>query len=114
MPLVFSANSGSSRWFGCVVEPSRFGSPLVVVGKSLKLSRNSIVSHSFGSVKQSLRCLQIFLASLCDLKRHDALARFSGDWSKAIWNQPIQLWSLWRRALKRSTHFLEQSGVRHE
>jgi hypothetical protein len=114
MPLVFSANSGSSQCFGCIVEPSLFGSPLVVVGKSLKLSRNSFVSHGFGSVKQSPRCLQIFLASLCDLKRHDALSRFSGDWSKAIWNQPIQLWSLWRRALKRSRHFLEQSGVRHE
>jgi hypothetical protein len=42
------------------------------------------------------------------------LARFSGAWSKAIWSQGSQLRSLARRALKRSTHFLEQSGVRHE
>ena len=98
----------------CIVELSLLVSPLVVVGKSHKLSRNRAVRHGFGSAKQSLRCLQIFLVSLCDLKRHDALARFSGDWSEAIWNQLIQLWSLWRRALKRSTHFLEQSGVRHE
>jgi len=28
------------------------------------------------------------------MKGHDALARFAGDWSKAIWSQPIQLRSL--------------------
>jgi hypothetical protein len=38
----------------------------------------------------------------------------SGSWLKAIWSQPTQLRSLSLRALKRSTHFLEQSGVRHE
>jgi hypothetical protein len=67
-----------------------------------------------GSAEQSSCCLQIFLASLRDLDRHKALARFSGSWSKAIWSQPIQLRSLSLRALKRSTHFLEQSWVRHE
>ena len=48
----------------CIVELSLLGSPLVVVGKSLKLSRNRLVRHGFGSAKQSLRCLQIFLTSL--------------------------------------------------
>src|SRR6478752_6625345 len=81
----YSALGRSSQCVGCIVERSLFGSPLVVVGKSLKLSRNRLVRHGFGSAKQRLRRLQIFLASLRDLKRHDALARFSGDRSKAIW-----------------------------
>jgi hypothetical protein len=97
-----------------IVERNLLGSPLVAVGKSLKLSRNRLVRDGFGGAKQSPRGLQKFVASLRDLKSHEALARFSGDWSKATWNQPIQLWSLWRRALKQSTHFLEQSCVRHE
>jgi hypothetical protein len=47
------------------------------------------------------------------------LASFEGwsdtvRWLKAIWSQPTQSRSLSLRALKRSTHFLEQSGVRHE
>ena len=37
-----------------------------------------------------------------------------GGSGSAAWSQPIQLRSLWRRALKRSTQFLEQSEVRHE
>ncbi|MET4204999.1 hypothetical protein [Bradyrhizobium sp. LA6.12] len=43
-----------------------------------------------------------------------ALARFSDSWSEAISGQLTQLRSLSLRVLKRSTHFLEQSGVRHE
>jgi hypothetical protein len=48
----------------CIVERSLLGSPLIVVGKSLKLGRNGSVRHGFGSAKQSLRRLRIFLASL--------------------------------------------------
>jgi hypothetical protein len=92
-----------------------FLSPLlVVVGKSPKLTRNRSVSHGLGRAEQSLRCFQVLLASLRDLDRHSPLARFSGAWSKAIWSQPSQLRSLARRALKRSTHFMEQRGLRRE
>jgi hypothetical protein len=93
---------------------SFLSSQLVVVGKSLKLSSNRSVSHGSGGAEQSLCCFYVLLASSRDLERHEALARFSGTWSKVIWSQPIQLRSLWRRVLKRSTHFLEQSWVRHE
>jgi hypothetical protein len=92
---------------------SFLSSLLVVVCKGLKLTRNRSIGHGLGT-EQSPGRLQIFLASLRDLDRHKALARFSRSWSKAIWSQPIQLRSLSRRVLKRSTHFLEQSGVRHE
>ena len=61
--IAFRASNGSSQCFGCIVERSLLGSPLVVVGKSLKLSRNRLVSHGFGSAKQSLRCLHVLLAS---------------------------------------------------
>src|SRR5262249_62349508 len=50
----------------CIVERSLLGSPLVVVGKSLKLSRNRLVRHGFGRAEQSLRCLQIFFPR-CDI-----------------------------------------------
>jgi hypothetical protein len=43
---------------------SFLSSPLVVVGKGLKLTRNRSASHRLGSVEQSPCCLQIFLASL--------------------------------------------------
>jgi hypothetical protein len=113
-PLVFSAGGRSRGCFGRINMRSFLSSPLVVVGKDLKLTRNRSVGHGLGSAEQSSCCFQIFLASLRDLDRHKALARFSGSWSKAIWSQPIQLRSLSLRALKRSTHFLEQSWVRHE
>jgi hypothetical protein len=43
---------------------SFLGSPLVVVGKGLKLTRNRSVSHGLGSAEQSLCCFQVLLASL--------------------------------------------------
>jgi hypothetical protein len=46
--------------------------------------------------------------------RSTSALRFSGSWLKAIWSHLTQLRSLFVRAMKRSTHFLEQSGVRHE
>jgi hypothetical protein len=56
-------------------------SPLVVVGKGLKLTRDRSVGHGLGSAKQSICCFQVFLAS-------------------AIWSQGSQFRSLARRALK--------------
>jgi hypothetical protein len=35
---------------------SFLSSPLVVVGKGLKLTRNVLVGHGFGSAEQSLLC----------------------------------------------------------
>ena len=93
---------------------SFLSSPLVVVGKGLKLTHSRIVGHGLGSAEQRPCCFQVFLASLWDLERHRALAPLSGSWLKATCSQLTQLQSLARRALKRSTHFLEQSGVRHE
>jgi hypothetical protein len=43
---------------------SFLGSPLVVVGKGLKLTRNRQVSHGLGSAEQRLRCFQVLLAPL--------------------------------------------------
>jgi hypothetical protein len=43
---------------------SFLGSPLVVVGKGFKLTRNRQVSHGLGSAEQSLCCFQVLLASL--------------------------------------------------
>jgi hypothetical protein len=43
---------------------SFLGSPLVVVGKVLELTRNRSVCHGLGSAEQSLRCFQVLLASL--------------------------------------------------
>jgi hypothetical protein len=89
------------------------GSSLVVLGKGLELTRNRSVGHGLGGAKQSLCCFQVLLPSLRDLlKHHKILARLSSVWSMAAWSQGSQFRSLARRALKRSTHFLEQSGVR--
>jgi hypothetical protein len=88
------------------------GSPLIVVGKRLKLTRNRSVGHGLSRTKQSLCRFQVFPASLRNMEHHRALAWFSG--ASAIWNQESQLQSLARRALKQSTHFLEQRAVRHE
>jgi hypothetical protein len=93
---------------------SFLGSPLIVVGKGFKLTRNRPVSHGLGSAEQSLGCFQVLLASLRDLDRHSALAWFSGARSKANWNRPSQLKSLARRALKRSTQLFEQRWVRRK
>jgi hypothetical protein len=43
---------------------SFLGSPLVIVGKGLELTRNRPVCHGLGSAKQSLRGSQVLLASL--------------------------------------------------
>jgi hypothetical protein len=63
-PLGFSSNSRASLCFGRINMRSFLSSPLVVVGKGHKLTRNRSVGHGFGSAEQSLCCLQIFLASL--------------------------------------------------
>jgi hypothetical protein len=43
---------------------SFLSSPLVVVGKGFKLTRNRSVSHGLSSAEQSLCCFQVLLASL--------------------------------------------------
>jgi hypothetical protein len=43
---------------------SFLGSPLVIVGKGLKLTRNRSVCHGFGSAEQSPCCLNKRFASL--------------------------------------------------
>jgi hypothetical protein len=43
---------------------SFLGSPLVIVGKGLELTRNRQVSHGLGSAEQGLCCFQVLLASL--------------------------------------------------
>jgi hypothetical protein len=110
----FSLGNRSGERFGRINMRSFLGSPLAVVGKGLKLTRNRSVGHGLSSAEHSLCCFEVFLASLRDLERHRALARFSGARFKVIWSQGNQLRSLSLRVLKRSTHFLEQSWVRHE
>ena len=63
-PLGFSAGSRAGRCFGRIGMRSFLSSPLVVVGKGLKLPRNGCVGHGLGGAEQSPCCLQIFLASL--------------------------------------------------
>ena len=55
--LVFIASSRSSECFGCINMRSFFSSPLVVIGKGLKLTRNRSVGHGLGSAEQSPCCL---------------------------------------------------------
>jgi hypothetical protein len=62
-PLAFSGGHRSSECSGCIIVRSFLGSPLVVVGKSLKLSSNRSVSHGSGSAEQSLCCFYVLLAS---------------------------------------------------
>lgn len=93
----FTCSLAADRAITCTVERSLLDSPLVVVGKSLKLSRNHLVRHGFGRAEQGFRSPQIFFSSLRDLKRHDALARFSGDWSKRVGTSPIVLTLVARR-----------------
>jgi len=54
--LAFSVGSRSSECFGRINVRSFLSSPLVVVGKGLKLTRNRSVGHGFGSAEQSLCC----------------------------------------------------------
>jgi hypothetical protein len=52
-PLAFSVSGRSSECFGRIGMRSFLGSPLVVVGKGLKLTRNRPVGHGLGSAEQS-------------------------------------------------------------
>jgi hypothetical protein len=70
--LAFGVSHRSSECFGRISVRSSLSSPLVVVGKGLKPTRNRSVGHGLGGVKQSLCCFQIFLASSGDLERHRA------------------------------------------
>ena len=53
-PLAFSVSSRSGECFGRINMRGFLSSPLVVVGKGLKLTRNRSVGHGLGSAKQSL------------------------------------------------------------
>jgi hypothetical protein len=55
-PLAFSAGSRSRNRSGRINLRSFLTSPLIVVGESLKLTRNRSVGHSFGSAEQGLCC----------------------------------------------------------
>jgi hypothetical protein len=55
-PLAFSVSSRSSGCFGRINMRGFFCSPLEVVGKGLKLTRNRSVGHGLGSAKQNLCC----------------------------------------------------------
>jgi hypothetical protein len=55
-PLAFSIGSRSSECFGRINMRGFLSSPLVVVGKCLKLTRNRSVGHGSGSAEQSLCC----------------------------------------------------------
>jgi hypothetical protein len=56
-PLEFRASSRSSRGcFGRINVRSFVSSPLIVLGKRLKLIRNVLVGHCLGSAEQSLSC----------------------------------------------------------
>jgi hypothetical protein len=55
-PLAFSVSSRSSERFGRINMRGFLSSPLVVVGKGLKLTRNRSVGNGLGSAKQSLCC----------------------------------------------------------
>ena len=57
LPIAFNASRRASQCFGRVNMRSLLRSPLVVVGKGLKLTRNCSVGHGLGGAKQSLRCL---------------------------------------------------------
>jgi hypothetical protein len=51
IPLAFSVSSRSSECFGRIGMRGFLSSPLVVVGKGLKLIRNHSVGHGLGSAK---------------------------------------------------------------
>jgi hypothetical protein len=64
MPLTFSTRSRATQRFCRINMRSFLGSPLVVVGKGLELTRNRLVGHGLGSVEQRPSYFQLFLASL--------------------------------------------------
>jgi hypothetical protein len=55
-PLALTVGSRSSECFGRINMRSFLSSPLVVVGKGIKLIRNRSVGHGLGSTEQSLCC----------------------------------------------------------
>ena len=55
-PLAFSVSGRSSECFGPINVRSFLSSPLAVVRKGLKLTRNRSVGHGLGSAEQSLCC----------------------------------------------------------
>jgi hypothetical protein len=55
-PLAFSVSSRSSECLGRINMRGFLSSPLAVVGKGLKLTRNRSVGYSLGSAKHGLRC----------------------------------------------------------
>jgi hypothetical protein len=55
--LAMSASGRASQYFGGIIPRSFLSSPLVVVGKGLKLTRNCLVCHGLGSAEQSPCCL---------------------------------------------------------
>jgi hypothetical protein len=54
-PLAFNGSRSRNR-FGRINLRSFLTSPLIVVGKSLKLTRNRSVGHGLGSAEQGLCC----------------------------------------------------------
>jgi hypothetical protein len=54
--LAFSVNSRSGECFGRINMRSFLSSPLAVVGKGLKLTRNRSIGHGLGNAKYGLRC----------------------------------------------------------
>ena len=79
----FGVGSRSSECFGCINMRSFLNSLLLVVSKGIKLTRNLLIRHEFASAEQSLCCFSVFAASLRDLERHSALARFSSTSARA-------------------------------
>jgi hypothetical protein len=61
--LTFTAGGRPSQRLSCIGVRGFFSSPLVVVGKRLKLARNPSVSHVLGSAEQSPRRFQVLLAN---------------------------------------------------
>jgi hypothetical protein len=53
-PLAFSVSSRSSERFGRINVRGFLSSPLVTVGKGLKLTPDRQIGHGLGSAKQSL------------------------------------------------------------
>jgi hypothetical protein len=62
--LAFDVSSRSSQCFGRINMRGFLSTPLVVVGKGLKLTLNRPVGHGLSGAEQSLCCFQVFLASL--------------------------------------------------
>jgi hypothetical protein len=55
--LALGAGGRPSQGFGRINMRSFLSPPLVVVGKSSKLTGNRCVGHGFGSAQQSLCCI---------------------------------------------------------